>query len=161
MKNWYLVVCKPQQEERSKINLTNQNIEAFFPILTTKKLVKGRCTTKQTALFPSYLFVCLESPNEKFSAVKNTRGIGGFVAYGSSYQKVPENLIKTLKNERMHTSESQLPKAGDSVSVNNDSFNNVDAIYKEPDGDMRSILLIKLLNKQIEMSINNKEIKIT
>ena len=53
----------------------------------------------------------------------------------------------------------QCPKAGDLVSVNNDSFKSIQAIYKEPDGDMRSILLINLLNKQIEMSVDNKDIE--
>ncbi|ATG79203.1 transcription/translation regulatory transformer protein RfaH [Pseudoalteromonas sp. 1_2015MBL_MicDiv] len=158
MESWYLVVCKPKQEERAKTNLQNQGIEAFYPKLTTERLVKGRRTVKQTALFPNYLFICLESKNGNFSAVKNTRGIGGFVSYGASYQLVPELIISQLKNERLHTIESKIPKMGDVMCVNNDSFSNIQAIYKEPDGDMRSILLINLLNQKIEVSIDNKDI---
>ena len=63
-----------------------------------------------------------------------------------------------MKNERAHTTESQIPKTGDVVSVNNDSFSNIQAIYKEPDGDLRSILLINLLNQKIEVSVDNKDI---
>ena len=159
MESWYLVVCKPKQEERAKTNLQNQGIEAFYPKLTTERLVKGRRTVKQIALFPNYLFVCLESKNGNFSAVKNTRGIGGFVSYGANYQLVSKHIIDQLKNERSHTIESQIPKTGDVVSVNNDSFSNIQAIYKEPDGDLRSILLINLLNQKIEVSVDNKDIK--
>lgn len=159
MECWYLVVCKPKQEERAKTNLQNQGIEAFYPQLTTERLVKGRRTVKHTALFPNYLFVCLESKNGNFSAVKNTRGIGGFVSYGASYQLVSKHIIDQLKNERAHTIESKIPKTGDVVSVNNDSFSNIQAIYKEPDGDLRSILLINLLNQKIEVSVDNKDIK--
>jgi transcriptional antiterminator RfaH len=158
MGSWYLVVCKSRQEERAQVNLKNQGIESFFPKLTTEKLVKGRRTVKHTALFPSYLFVCLEPDSPDFFAVKNTRGINGFVAYGASYQRVPLELINLLKRERAQTNESTIPKQGDLVSVNNDSFKNVDAIYKEPDGDMRSILLINLLNTQVEVSVSNEEI---
>jgi transcriptional antiterminator RfaH len=158
MENWYLVICKPRQEERATTNLYNQGIEAFYPKLTTEKLVKGSRTIKQTALFPNYLFVCLKSHDGKFSAVKNTRGIGGFVSYGAKYQVVPTPLINQLKSERSHTTESKIPKAGDAVSVNNNAFKNIQAIYKEPDGDMRSILLINLLNQQVEISVNNQEI---
>ena len=103
MESWYLVVCKPKQEERAKTNLQNQGIEAFYPQLTTERLVKGRRTVKQTALFPNYLFVCLDSKNGNFSAVKNTRGIGGFVSYGANYQLVSKHIIDQLKNERSHT----------------------------------------------------------
>ncbi|MEJ2911285.1 transcription/translation regulatory transformer protein RfaH [Pseudoalteromonas sp. C12FD-1] len=158
MESWYLVTCKPRQEERAATNLLNQGIGVFYPKLTTEKLVKGRRTVKQSALFPNYLFVCLESQNGNFSAVKNTRGISGFVSYGANYQIVPTALIEQLKSERLQTNDSTLPKAGDVVSVHNNSFNNISAIYKEPDGDMRSILLINLLNKQVEMSVDNKDI---
>lgn len=158
MESWYLVVCKPRQEERAQVNLKNQGIASFFPKLTTEKLVKGRRTVKQSALFPGYVFVCLEAENGNFFAVKNTRGVSGFVTYGAAYQRVPVELIKQLKAERSHSHESQVPKSGDLVSVNNESFKNIDAIYKEPDGDMRSILFINLLNKQIEISVSNQAI---
>jgi len=159
MESWYLVMCKPRQEERAKANLNNQGIKAFYPILTTEKLVKGRRTVKQVALFPNYLFVCLDSKSGPFAAVKNTRGIGSFVTYGANYQVVPLAIIEYLNNHKSHTVESQLPKQGDAVSVNNNSFKNIDAIYKEPDGDLRSILLINLLNKQVEMSVDNTDIE--
>ncbi len=159
MESWYLITCKPRQEERAATNLLNQGIEVFYPKLTTEKLVKGRRTVKQSALFPNYLFVCLESQNGNFSAVKNTRGIGGFVSYGANYQIVPTALIEQLQSKCSQTVESTMPKAGDVVSVNNCSFNNIKAIYKEQDGDMRSILLINLLNKQVEMSVDNKDIE--
>jgi len=159
MKSWYLVTCKPRQEERAATNLLNQGIEVFYPKLTTEKLIKGRRTVKQSALFPSYLFICLESQNGNFSAVKNTRGISGFVTYGAHYQVVPKGLIEQLKCERTELAESTIPKAGDAVSVHNNTFNNVTAIYKEPDGDMRSILLINLLNQKVEVSVDNKDIR--
>jgi len=159
VKSWYLVTCKPRQEERAATNLLNQGIEVFYPKLTTEKLIKGRRTVKQSALFPNYLFICLESQNGNFSAVKNTRGINGFVSYGTRYQIVPEALIEQLKYERASSAESTIPKIGDAVSVHNNTFNNVTAIYKEPDGDMRSILLINLLNQKIEVSVENKDIK--
>ena len=159
MESWYLITCKPRQEERAATNLLNQEIEVFYPKLTTEKLVKGRRTVKQSALFPSYLFICLESQNGNFLAVKNTRGISGFVSYGANYQIVPTALIEQLQSKCSQTVESTMPKTGDVVSVNNSSFNNIKAIYKEPDGDMRSILLINLLNKQVEMSVDNKDIE--
>ena len=55
---------------------------------------------------------------------------------------------------------SSLPKAGDVVYLNTESFKNVQAIYQEPDGDMRSILLVNLLNKQVTVSVENKEISL-
>lgn len=159
MDSWYLLFCKPRQEARAKINLQNQGIEAFFPLLKTEKLVKGRRTVKESALFPNYLFVRLNSQNCNFSAVKNTRGISGFVSYGASYQIVPEQLISELQNFKPNLNTNDLPNAGDLVCLNNGSFKDVQAIFKEPDGDMRSILLINLLNQKIEVTVDNKDIR--
>ncbi|MFY8327041.1 transcription/translation regulatory transformer protein RfaH [Pseudoalteromonas sp. ZZD1] len=159
MDSWYLLFCKPRQEARAKINLQNQGIEAFFPLLKTEKLVKGRRTVKESALFPNYLFVRLNSQNCNFSAVKNTRGISGFVSYGASYQIVPEQLISELQNFEPNLNTNDLPNAGDLVYLNNGSFKDVQAIFKEPDGDMRSILLINLLNQKTEITVDNKDIR--
>jgi len=151
-------MCKHRQEERVCTNLNNQGISSFYPKLSIEKLIKGRRTLKQTALFPNYLFVCLDSENGPFSAVKNTRGVANFVKGGAKYQPVPNELIHQLKQERAEIRESRLPKTGELVRLTNASFNNIDAIYQESDGDMRSILLINLLNRQVTISVDNKDI---
>ena len=159
MDSWYLLFCKSRQESRAQINLQNQGIEAFFPQLQKQQLIKGRRTFKQSAVFPNYLFVRLNAHTGNFAAVKNTRGISGFVSYGASYQLVPELLINELKNVQLAQDCNNLPQAGDLVCVSNSSFKDVQAIFKEPDGDMRSILLVNLLNKQIEMSVDNCDVR--
>jgi transcriptional antiterminator RfaH len=158
MNNWYLLMCKPRQEERVHTNLNNQGVSSFYPKLSTEKMLKGRRTLKQSALFPNYLFVCVDSENGPFSAVKNTRGVAGFVRCGAKYQPVPNALIHQLKQERAESRESTLPKTGELVGLTNASFNNINAVYQEPDGDMRSILLINLLNRQVTISVDNKDI---
>jgi len=156
---WYLLFCKSRQDARTQANLHSQNIEAFFPTLTAARLIKGRRTFKGSALFPSYLFVRLNSQNGNFTAVKNTRGVSGFVSYGGSYQKVPDKLINALQSFKPNPEVSDLPSAGDLVYLNNSSFKDVQAIFKEPDGDMRSILLVNLLNKKIEITVDNNDIR--
>ena len=54
MESWYLVTCKPRQEERASTNLLNQGIEVFYPKLITEKLVKGSRTVQPSAFFPTY-----------------------------------------------------------------------------------------------------------
>ena len=159
MDSWYLLFCKSRQESRAQINLQNQGIEAFFPQLEKQQLINGRRTVKQSPVFPNYLFVRLNAITGNFAAVKNTRGISGFVSYGASYQLVPELLINELKNAQLTQDSNNLPQPGDLVCLNNGSFKDVQAIFKEPDGDMRSILLVNLLNKQIEMSVDNSDVR--
>ncbi len=159
MESWYLLYCKSKQEQRAEINLQNQGFEVFFPEYQIERIVKGRRTIRITPLFPNYIFIklCKESCN--FSAVKNTRGVSGFVTYGQQFQLVSEQLIAQLKfmSDKCEVI-SAIPKMGDVVYLNTESFKNVQAIFQESDGDMRSILLVNLLNKQIAVSVENKEI---
>lgn len=101
----------------------------------------------------------MNSQSSNFSAVKNTRGVSGFVTYGAKYQIVSDHLINELHNYKPSLETSSHPGAGDSVHLNNGSFNNVQAIFKETDGDKRSILLINLLNQKIEVSVDNNDIR--
>lgn len=161
MESWYLLFCKAKQELRAQTNLQNQGFEVFFPEHKIERIVKGRRSIKTSPLFPNYLFIKLNTQNCNFSAVKNTRGVSGFVAYGSKFQIVPEQLISQLRSfETACEVKSDLPKTGDVVYLNTESFKNVQAIYQEPDGDMRSILLVNLLNKQVTVSVDNKEISL-
>jgi len=161
MESWYLLFCKSKQEQRAKNNLENQGFEVFFPEHKIERIANGRRSIRTSPLFPNYLFIKLDTQNCNFSAVKNTRGVSGFITYGQQFQIVPEQLIIQLKSMTdMCEVTSALPKAGDVVYLNTESFKNVQAIYQEPDGDMRSILLINLLNKQISVSVENKEISL-
>ena len=49
-------------------------------------------------------------------------------------------------------------KKGDSVQLNTHGFEHVTAIYDEPDGDKRSILLINILNQQQKVIVKNEDI---
>ena len=54
--NWFLLYCKPREEERGLKHLQNQGIEAFYPTINVEKVRKGIRSTTSEALFPNYLF---------------------------------------------------------------------------------------------------------
>ena len=109
-------------------------------------------------MFPRYLFVQLDESSSNFGAVKNTRGVSDFVRYGQQLQKVPEYLIEALQSPAQAQIEEVLYQAGDIVQITQGCYRHLQAIYKEPDGAMRSVLLIKLLNQEVELSLENNSI---
>ncbi|CCQ10288.1 Transcriptional activator RfaH [Pseudoalteromonas luteoviolacea B = ATCC 29581] len=160
MEQWYLLYCKPKQEQRALDNLKVQGIEAFFPTFLHTSLSRGKRTVSEKPLFPNYLFVLLDPEQGPFAKVKNTRGISAFVTYGSQYQVVPNCIVDQIKIvEPEFYQQCDLPKKGDVVFINNRSYKDLQAIYQEADGDKRSILLLKLLNKEVTISVDNQDIQ--
>ncbi|MCG7536357.1 transcription/translation regulatory transformer protein RfaH [Pseudoalteromonas sp. OOF1S-7] len=152
MECWYLLYCKPKQEQRAQDNLRSQGIESYLPRLSKRKTACSRVTLQP--LFPRYLFVRLDPFSIQISAVRNTRGISDFVRCGIRLQMVPEALIVELKDRAKREQRCELNR-GDTVLLTEGCFKDLHAIYQQSDGDSRSILLVKLLNQQAKIVVDN------
>ncbi len=163
-KQWFVVYCKSREELRAQQNLENQGIPSFFPKIRRQKIVRGKKTTVEEALFPSYLFVFVAPEDSHFPRIRSTRGINSFVRFGNKIATVPETLIKQLENachslNDLEVDSQSLLKSGDKVEILSGSFQGLTAIFAEQDGLNRSMLLLKVLNQENKISFSNKDIR--
>ncbi|WP_432462963.1 transcription/translation regulatory transformer protein RfaH [Agarivorans sp. QJM3NY_33] len=157
---WYLLYCKAGQEARAQFHLANQACVSYCPYISVKRIIQGKPKLKQEALFPSYLFVQLNAESN-FNAVRSTRGVIDFVKIGSSYQTVSDDLIAQIGkrvSEDCQPSRETAFQCGEKVKVQDGAFQSLEAIYQRADGLERSVLLVRLLNRQTTMLVNNNEI---
>lgn len=165
MKEWYLLYCKRGEQQRAKAHLENQNVECFYPEIEVEKIIRGKKKAIKEPLFPCYMFVRFDfEEGPTFTTVRSTRGVSDFIRFGGEPKVLSGDLIYSLKliNEDCMKSKSLvecLPEIGQKVSIKEGPFVGVDAIYKEADGEKRSILLITLINKKVEIKVDNSEIE--
>lgn len=161
MKHWYLAYCHPREEERAKLHLSNQGVDSYYPLVLTEKVIRGKITQKIEPLFPRYIFVSLDLEEFSPAKIRSTRGIQRIIGHGANWDKVPEELIDGLrmreKNEEAMV--SMLPKPGQKVIISEGPFRGLEAIYHEPDGNQRAILLLNMLHKDVPKSFDNREFK--
>ncbi|MDB9805149.1 transcription/translation regulatory transformer protein RfaH [Porticoccaceae bacterium] len=156
MESWFLLQTKSKQEGRAVENLERQGVNSFCPMIQVEKLSRGSRVVKAEALFPGYLFVNFDQSSVSSTTVRSTRGVSHFVTSAGLPVKVPESLINHLMlrtdpdNEEMLSS---LPSKGDSLKIVNGPFRGLDAVFSQPDGDQRAIVLINLLNQQVSASL--------
>ena len=161
MKAWYVLQCKPNEQERAVVHLTRQNVECYYPQVTVNKMTRGkRCQVKE-ALFPSYMFVCFDPEVISVTSIRSTRGVKGFVQFGLKLQTVQPEIIYNLmchedETEQERLSESMLPKEGDVLTFVKGEFAGLEAIYSEPDGLKRTMMIITLLGKPVKVSVDNQ-----
>ncbi len=158
MQSWYLLYCKRGQLLRAKEHLERQSVNCLTPMITLEKIVRGKRAAVSEPLFPNYLFVEFDPENIHTTTVNSTRGVSHFVRFGSQPATVPQAVIHDLLHyQTENITDPQTPLPGDSVVITDGAFEGLEAIFKEPDGEARSMLLLNLLNRQVLQSVKNTE----
>jgi len=159
-KYWYLAYCHPKEEERAKIHLKNQDIDSYYPLVLTRKISRGKLIEKTEPMFPRYLFIHVDIHEFSPMKIRSTRGISRVIGHGEHWNKVPSELIyQLMRNEdsdELRDVVSKLPKHGQQVFIEEGPFQGLQAIYQEPDGKLRAILLLSILNQDVSDSFDNK-----
>jgi len=146
-KAWYLIQCKPRQDERAEENLLRQGYELYRPKLHVERLMKGQRKEICESLFPGYIFIRL-GLLDNWSPLRSTRGVTKIVGFGDFPLAVNDNLIDQLK---LHESEPGILPAfsvGDKVRIKDGPFSELEAIFLAADGSERVILLLNFLHRQ-------------
>jgi transcriptional antiterminator RfaH len=150
-KTWYLVQCKPRQDERAEDNLARQGYEISRPKCRYQRLIRGQHQWTVESLFPGYLFINLPAESN-WGPLRSTRGVSRVVNFGGVPVAVSDCLVKQLQERVENDVKSEL-KLGDNVRIIEGEFAELDAIVMAMDGDERVVLLIRLLNRQQQISL--------
>lgn len=165
MKSWYLLYCKRGEQPRAKLHLGNQGVECYYPEVVVEKVVRNKRQSVKEPLFPSYVFICFDvAQGPSFTTIRSTRGVVDFVRFGAQPKCINEQLIsdlKSLEEQELLVVRKQGPKKGDPMEITGGQFAGIEAVYQEPDGEMRSIMLVKMINQNVELSIDNKNLPLT
>lgn len=156
MESWYLLYCKRGQLLRAKEHLERQKVKCLTPFIAIEKVLQGKRTVVSEPLFPNYMFVAFDPESIHTTTISATRGVSHFVRFGALPAIVPDDVINELRlTESEPYIDPETPYPGDPVLITEGPFEGMKAIFAETDGEMRSMLLLNLLNKEIRQSVKN------
>ncbi len=162
MTAWYLLYCKRAEQERAKAHLENQGVYCYYPKIEIERIRRGKKQRQLEPLFPGYVFASFDyQQGPSFTTVRSTRGVADFVRCGAKPIEVPQTLIHSLlelEARDQNKCHSELPKSGDKIRILDGQFAGIEAIYQEPDGEARSIMLITLINQPVKVSVDNQNL---
>ncbi len=160
---WYLVHTKARQEDTAITNLQRQNFRCYMPMLYVEKVRRGKPVVVAEPMFPSYVFVQLDTSGQgqSWSPIRSTLGVRELVKFGGHPPKVDAELINTLhEREQLQQSNPQaLFAAGDKVVITHGPFAGIEAIYQTADAERRSMILLSMLNKPVSMRIEPNKLR--
>jgi transcriptional antiterminator RfaH len=155
-KCWYLVQCKPRQDFRALENLQHQDYDCVLPRHRVEYLRKGQWKVQEEPLFPGYLFIELDTLHDNWMPIRSTRGVSHIVRFGSTPLAVPDDVVERLRH--MEKASEPSIKEGDKVQIFWGNEHWLEAIFLARDGTDRVLLLLKFLQRELQVSVPAKAI---
>lgn len=159
--NWYLLQCKPRQEERAQINLLRQNYVIFYPQIVSQRLIHGKPHQSLEPLFPGYLFIQL-GRDDKWAPLRSTRGVSRIVDFNHGPATVPEEVIEHLRTRCFKPAEIQAAqpfKPGETLQIARGPLSPLEGIFLTMLGDERVMILLHFLNREQPVRIPLSDIE--
>lgn len=162
---WFVVKAKYNQERRAESSLLSQGVKCYLPVIATSSMRDGKKLNqlRDNVLFPGYLFAYFDPEVIHTTEVKNSRGVSGLVSFGGAPAIITDSKMddirKSIDSRVAALSAESIPVKGERVELTGGSLEGLEAVYDEPDGLRRSILLINVLGKQVVRSVSNKDFR--
>ena len=93
---WYLIYTRPRHEKKVHAQLTDNLIDSFLPTRKTLRTWHDRKKYIDEPLFPSYVFVRLES-RQSFHTGMDTDGYLYYVRTGKEIARVKDSVVDSIK----------------------------------------------------------------
>lgn len=154
--DWYLIHTKVRQERCAEENLERQGYTCFLPRMRVEKLRRRALVVVMEPLFPRYLFIRLDAglKAKGWGPIRFTSGVTRLVTFGNQPAKLSDSLVGYI---RARTKDAVAPKEffepGQALVVTNGLFIGLDAIYQMPDGEGRVVVLLNILSKPVQLSV--------
>ena len=120
---WHVLYVKSQHEKRIDVRLKELNLDSFLPLVTTMRQWSDRKKKIQKPLFPSYIFLYVNSKKDFYKAL-DIEGVFKYLSYGECYATVKAHEITRIKQLLRLEGFSDMgvtnniPKVGEKMMIN-------------------------------------------
>jgi transcriptional antiterminator RfaH len=116
-------------------------------------------------MFPRYLFIGVNDVfvSKGSSPIRSTRGVSGLVRFGSDPAQIRFELLSAIfmREQVQHQKPEQPFKPGDHVTIANGPLAGIESIYEAANGEERSMVLLRLLNRPVKLQVDTAQLRKT
>lgn len=140
MLKWHVIATKPGQEfTAARMCPRTKTIQAWCPSyfeIQNKRVV-------EKPLFSGYILLLIDNTVDSLSIINNVRGTRGVIKFGDYIATIPDNVVKELLDGPARVED--VTTRGKDVVVGTGILTGITAVYSEPDGSKRSMMLLESL----------------
>ena len=162
-RSWYLVYCKPRQENVARDNLVRQGYQVYLPRMREVRRRQGKRISLIAPMFPRYLFIRLSSETDNWSPIRSTLGVVSIVRFGRAAARVPDALIGALRSHEDEQGVQILPVAeyrpGSRIRITQGGFAGYEGIFQAASGRDRVTVLLDVLGRSARTTVDAASIE--
>src|SRR3954466_4716419 len=96
---WYVVQTRPHAELEAQEHLRRQGFTTYLPKLIKSRRHARRVETVSRPLFPRYLFVLIDTANQRWRAVRSTMGVISLVGGEEGPTPLRPGVVEALREQ--------------------------------------------------------------
>ncbi|MBL6449618.1 UpxY family transcription antiterminator [Fulvivirga sp. 29W222] len=155
---WYVLYVKSRSEKKVADSLEEISLKSFLPLVRTVREWSDRKKTILKPLFPSYVFVNINTQSE-FHRALSVNGACGYIRFGIEYAQVSDNEIKQIQylvgDENITDIETNvhLPKVGELRKITYGPLSGLECEILETSNLNKIIVRIDSLRQNIKATV--------
>lgn len=154
---WYVLYTKSRLENRVAHQLSVKNISLFLPKTKVIRQWHDRRRVVFTPLFPSYIFVLINSIEDHYNSLA-CEGVINYIRFGKKIARVNDSIITSLRVLLEHSEEivvsgdKFLP--GEKIQIKNGIFAGHICEVVEHKNERKILTRIDLLNRVVLVNLS-------
>ena len=157
-KKWLIIQIKPNCYNIANRNLERQGFETFVPKMRVTIKTNNKFLTKETYVFPGYIFVYF-NPNEPFwKKINNTYGVLRVLTFNKKPEEISNDMILQIKNRynlKKFESKSENLEKGDFIKMYTGPFADFFAKVESIEKNNRIWFLLEYEGKMQRLKFKN------
>jgi transcription antitermination factor NusG len=157
---WYAIWTRSRHEKRVRDQLTQKQVDVFFPTITKWSRWKDRKKQIDWPLFPGYIFARFDA-NDRLAVLK-CDGVVTIVGADGTPSPIPEieiRGIRTLVESELSYDPCPLIKEGTMVEVKHGPLKGVVGRLTRKGAHARLILSVDLIGQAVSVQVDAADVK--
>jgi len=159
---WFAVQTWPRYEKKVASELVKKNVVVFLPLRKEAHRWSDRKCTVELPLFPSYLFVQLNTSLEARIPVLRTNGVGQLVGARTTGSPIPESEIESVRallTRGIPFDNHPFLSVGQRVRIRSGSLQGVEGILVEKNNDLSLIVSVQIIQRSLSVRVTGYQIE--
>jgi transcriptional antiterminator RfaH len=153
---WYVVRTQPRAEAKAVYNLNRQSFPVYWPRYLKRRRHARSIDTVAASLFPSYLFVAIDTLSQRWQAIRSTFGVSELICNGDNPAPVPSGVVDSIMAREdvggfVRLAVGPRFSRGDSVRVTDGVFSGCLGICDGMNDMERVAVLLELLGRKVRV----------
>lgn len=152
---WYLIYTMPRYEKTIEKQLVDKGVNVFVPFHKVLRQWHDRKKVVLAPIFPSYVFVYLNSKQDFFSTL-DAKGVLYYVRVGKDIVRVKNEIVNDIKllveTSEIETSDEHF-EYGQRLTIHEGPLSGYSCEIVESKGKKRILVRLNFLNKKILASL--------